>query len=278
MTRSRGWVYTLNNPTDQDQKSLEDYITEYHVFTLEIGESGTPHLQGYFEFKSPKSFATLKKAFPTCHFEPRKGTKYEAANYCLKTGDPTYESGTRPAPPAQSPTDRIRELTSAGHSKRDIIESGANLRDLNYYDAIRDVLEPQRTTAPTVHWFYGPSGSGKTTTAYAECSSHDYYCLPSNPKWWPGYDRHTHVIIDELRDQLSLHYILRLLDFLPLKVEIKGGHVSMVAEHIYITTLYSPTAWINKYAPSEPPEQLLRRIDDLRQFTIIPGFETTSTN
>lgn len=271
-TRARGWCYTANSYTPELETSLQKYKSEYHVYTHEIGESGTPHLQGYIEFTSPKKFSTLRKRFHGVHFEQRRGTKYDAMAYCIKTGPPTFESGERPTKP--QPKNNylsIREQVSSGATKRAIIESGATLRDLNYLDAIRDVFEPQRTNKPIVHWFYGDSGTGKTTCAHSECADTDVYCVPPNPKWWPGYDRHTHVIVDELRDQWSISMLLRLLDFLPLKVEIKGGHVTMVAEHIYITTLYSPSAFMRKYYPGEQAQQLLRRIDDLRFFSYAPG-------
>lgn len=270
MTRSRAWCYTLNNPTEEDIASLQAYKTKYHVYTLEHADEGTPHIQGYFEFKSAKQFSTLHRKFPTAHFEQRKGTAYEAASYCWKeTGEPDYEKGERPEESKSGPSDRyeqVRESVASGQSKRQLIDNGASLQQLNYYDQIRDVLEPERSVKPIVHWFYGPSGSGKTTAALNECSDYDYYCAPPNPKWWPGYDRHTHVIVDELRDQWSITFLLRLLDVLPLKVEIKGGHVTMVAEHIFITTLYSPEEFMHRYYSGEPSQQLLRRIDDLREY------------
>lgn len=268
MSRARGWCYTANNYTDVLEEQLQSYTSVFHVYTREVGDSGTPHLQGYIEFKSAKQLSTLHKRFNTLHWEQRRGTKWEAYNYCIKTGPPTFLHGDIPVEETtkKDPYKELRTRITQGATKRDIIESGANIRDLDYLDRVRDVLEPQRDTKPTVHWFCGPSGTGKTTTALNECSDYDFYCVPSNPKWWPGYDRHTHVIIDELRDQYTISQLLRLLDFLPLKVEIKGGHVTMTAEHIYITTLYTPEDFMHKYYCGEEDTQLIRRIDDLRHF------------
>lgn len=81
MTRSRTWCFTLNNPDG----SLEfpDSV-RYCKWQLESGDNGTPHYQGYVEFSQPMRLAALKKWLPRAHFEPRKGSRDQAREYCSK--------------------------------------------------------------------------------------------------------------------------------------------------------------------------------------------------
>jgi len=71
----------LNNPTEklkppQHLKTL--------LYAPEIGSSGTQHFQGYIELATPQALSFLKAWLPGAHFEPRRGTQWEAAIYCLK--------------------------------------------------------------------------------------------------------------------------------------------------------------------------------------------------
>lgn len=57
------------------------------VFGKEVGEEGTPHLQGYLEAKNSVDFDSLKRAFPMIHWEKAKGSKQANLCYCTKEND-----------------------------------------------------------------------------------------------------------------------------------------------------------------------------------------------
>ena len=63
MSRSRGYCFTINNPTGWDEADIEGLSTaaEYYVYGRETGEEGTPHLQGYVRFKNAISFMRIKQ-------------------------------------------------------------------------------------------------------------------------------------------------------------------------------------------------------------------------
>ncbi len=65
MSRYRNLVFTLNNYTQSEVNAIKtldgDNDISYLIFGYEVGESGTPHLQGYIELSKQKSLRQLKK-------------------------------------------------------------------------------------------------------------------------------------------------------------------------------------------------------------------------
>lgn len=103
MSQSQGskckhWCFTINNhdATDKDSLSaLYPGACTYIIFEEEVGDSGTPHIQGYIEFSAKQRITSIKKiqVFSRAHLEPRKGKPKAAADYCRKDGQAT-ELGT----------------------------------------------------------------------------------------------------------------------------------------------------------------------------------------
>lgn len=88
-SRSRGWCYTWNNYTQQDYSDIHEWQTQQtqcYVMGEEVGESGTPHLQGYMYFKNQRTFNQMKKHWPKCHWEKARGKPIDNYNYCSKDG------------------------------------------------------------------------------------------------------------------------------------------------------------------------------------------------
>lgn len=86
------WVFTLNNPLPGDDGGLWLLPYEYAVLGNEVGESGTPHIQGYVIFKKKYRLAQLKAHSAQghrAHWEPQSqySTPAQAAEYCMKDGN-----------------------------------------------------------------------------------------------------------------------------------------------------------------------------------------------
>lgn len=83
------WCFTHNNWTLPELDQLEHIFTllEYsYIIGEEVGASGTPHLQGYFETKDHvriRPIEKLKLPFKP-HFEHAKGTREQNITYCTK--------------------------------------------------------------------------------------------------------------------------------------------------------------------------------------------------
>jgi hypothetical protein len=91
MSRAKHWCFTVNNPASAERERIialgEDDSVEYLVFGNEVGESGTPHLQGFITFVDRMRLAQLKKTVSDRgHFEVAKFPE-KAAEYCKKEGD-----------------------------------------------------------------------------------------------------------------------------------------------------------------------------------------------
>lgn len=86
------WCFTLNNYTDDEVKAIMMLVPKYCKKALigkEVGEEGTPHLQGYINLKTEKKTrtpSTLLK-IPRAHFERCKGSEASNLNYCGKDDD-----------------------------------------------------------------------------------------------------------------------------------------------------------------------------------------------
>lgn len=68
------WCFTYNNPPDPIDPIVQGLqkICKKFVFQQEIGENGTPHLQGYVHLRSKCRLSKLKSQYPTVHWEPTR--------------------------------------------------------------------------------------------------------------------------------------------------------------------------------------------------------------
>ena len=98
---NRRYCFTLNNWTDAEYANLasllsQENVVSYGVVGKEIGEQGTPHLQGFVIFKSPQRLDAVRSLIPRAHLEVARATSEQASGYCKKDGD-FVEFGTFPS-------------------------------------------------------------------------------------------------------------------------------------------------------------------------------------
>ena len=94
MSKARNYCFTFNNYTVEEHTDIMVIECKYLVIGKEIGESGTPHLQGFIAFNNQRSFNGMKKLIPRAHIEVAK-TIDEAIEYCKKDGE-FFEKGEPP--------------------------------------------------------------------------------------------------------------------------------------------------------------------------------------
>ncbi|AXH76208.1 MAG: putative viral replication protein [Atripovirus timinis] len=91
MSQSKVWCFTLNNPTDDITDRVrafgESPGVEYLIFGKEVGDSGTPHLQGFIKYKERQRMSGVKIDIgANCHVEVARNVP-ASVTYCKKDGD-----------------------------------------------------------------------------------------------------------------------------------------------------------------------------------------------
>lgn len=281
MSKARNYCFTINNYTDADEEALKSWVTDllaaYVVYGKEVGESGTPHLQGYAEFNKQFRLTELKKLHATAHWEERKGTREQAVNYCKKDGE-VIEHGVpkRGSLLGGSKGEKNKilpymDLIKKGDIKSIAEDANCSLSVLKHVMTAAPLFEtPRDRSIPMkVNWYYGPTGTGKTRKAYYEAERlgmGDVYIKASNNKWFDGYDGERVVIFDDLRSNwFEYSFLLKLLDRYPTRVECKGGSRQWKAEVIYVTSPFKPEEMYStmqeRDLDKDSIQQLIRRVE-----------------
>lgn len=124
--KSNRVCFTLNNYEESEIDALcnwLDYLAEkvlYAIIGQEIGESGTPHLQGFISLchthlKAKDGIIRWWKAQPglgRAHLEASRGTDFENEIYCSKDGP--YMSWGEPKLPTKDAFETIVEACKMG--------------------------------------------------------------------------------------------------------------------------------------------------------------------
>jgi len=87
--KAKNWCFTINNPPDDLDKATlhNDEYFQYAIWGREVGESGTPHFQGYVQFTKQRSRVQVSALLPTAHLEIQKArSNIDAQEYCKKDG------------------------------------------------------------------------------------------------------------------------------------------------------------------------------------------------
>ncbi len=146
----RRYWFTWNNFPDQYKTTLEQFYKEncdYLVFSEEVGNKGTKHVQGYLELKERKRTTWLTKKLKGIAFGYANGSAQENANYvagmCNKKNmlfNPSFTKWGSPRNEQQGKRNEliaIKEAIEAGASKENILSNFMQAyRCLKWIDAL----------------------------------------------------------------------------------------------------------------------------------------------
>lgn len=259
MSRARNFTFTQNNyPNTELVDSIE---CKYIIYGKEVGESGTPHLQGFVSFANAKTLSAVIKLLPGCHVEVAK-TVNAAIEYCKKESN-YVERGEKPCTQVEKGAKNAerwkRARESAAEGNFDEIPDDIRFK---YYKNIeyfhQSALKQQKLddTEEDHEWYYGDTGTGKSRKAREE--NPDAYLKMCN-KWWDGYNGEDVVIIedfDKKHDVLG-HHMKIWLDRYPFLAEVKGGSIKIRPKKIIVTSNYHPEQIWEDNGTYEP---IMRRI------------------
>lgn len=243
--RTQHWIFTINNYTASSTPVFDEKVHDYMILGREVGEKGTPHIQGYVKFKIMKRFQTVKKLFPLAHIEPMYSTPDACIKYCQKEGD-FDEFGVVPETRKSAASKKMkRNWEDAWQAaKEGRIEDIPTSMRFQYYSAIKRIRQdypdtPNDLEDPCGLWFYGPSGVGKSHTARARYP--DHYDKPLN-KWWDGYRNQKTILLDDVDHTHAKwigHHLKRWADRYSFPAEQKGTTIQIRPERIIVTSQYT---------------------------------------
>lgn len=119
VSQSNSWCFTLNNYTPSDIEALlaldGNADIPHLVFGREIGDNGTPHLQGYIRFVKKKRIGGVKRIVGmNAHVEVARNP-VAAIQYCKKDGDFTEIGGWESQQGQRNDLQEIMDLVSEGN-------------------------------------------------------------------------------------------------------------------------------------------------------------------
>lgn len=213
--RASAWVFTLQDDGEfkEEFKEIKEHkLVRYLCYQKEIGESGNAHYQGYIELNGRCRLSAMKKLNASAHFEPRRGSREQARDYCRKEesrvpGTEPIEWGTWNNKGSGARTDlaALYESVKNGDDFADIqeqhLESYAKyykFADRARTNLKRKIMESRPFQKPTIKTYWGETGCGKTRLVHE--SEPDVYtvdCGTSQTLWWDNYDGQEAILFDD---------------------------------------------------------------------------------
>lgn len=319
----RAGVFTLNNPTDEAKayfKNIEEIFVRtgdvppfslddpvppgcmnlpwrYGVGQLEIAPgTGTPHIQGYFEFTKQLGFSTIKSKLPgEPHIEERRGSASDCIRYCKKDDSRhpdlwQFEFGKSVGQGFRSDLDgtanKVAEEVMEGNSLDEIKMDHPGYfmekkEKIMAFRAMHRAVRVRRDKKFII--MYGPTGSGKTATVDLKFPDHHDLMMPTKdgPMWWDGYSGEDTVVLDEFgKGKIPYNTIKRLVDYKVHTYPVKHSSCLANPKNVIVTTTVHPKDWYPGVQDKKEFQRRIREFGELWEFSgsgVYPDFAYTVT-
>lgn len=268
----RHCCFTLNNYVEEeDVPRISDWFEEeakYWIIGREVGDSGTPHLQGYASFRGRHSFSYVRsKLGSRCHIESARGTARQNREYCSKGGNFVEGGAINEGRSGGTRDETARQFMAAVELGDRGVSAFADTFPGTYIfsgsNMLRNALSlrlPCERAGINVRWIFGLPGVGKSKLAHETLP--EAYVKDPRTKWWNGYLLQKDVIIDDFGPGgIDINHLLRWFDRYKCMVETKGGMIALHAINFIVTSNFKPSdifKWGDDVHPQIPA--LERRI------------------
>lgn len=270
--RNRNWgPNTLNNYTDVQKHYIIEFCKREcttWVVAEEVGENKTPHLQFAFSLKNAKSFKGLRDQLPNgVHLEITLDVE-AAFDYCgkpSKKGEVVAvhrsEEAPKRDPGRRTDLDKVYDAWKSRWTLDRFLDDRPSMCQIKLFERLCEHRNSVRDKPKEKHviWLWGDSGKGKTTAAKALIGERPYYLVDGTD--WKTYDGERILFFDDIRPQVtSCREMLRITDRDGYIANVKFSRVALKHDVVILTNIDHPRTYWNKYHPSEPADQWLRRI------------------
>ena len=268
----KSWCFTINNYTSNDEAFVNNLECQRLAVGKEVGESGTPHLQGFVVFKKGYRFSAMKKLFPTAHLQVAKSWQH-AWNYCINDGNFTiqnhdsqgqrtdienYRDAIKDSQGQRTDIENYRDAIKGGYDDRQLCDEFPHefLR-FNRTRDMRNAYITERTEMTKCLWIHGKAGSGKSThvkQTYPGCDWLEY-----DGKFFSHYKNRDTVVFDGIdMNTISRTLFLKLVNHIPYKLRVMGAYQEWNPTTLIIITNDHPKYWIHYQDPA-----VQRRISEI---------------
>lgn len=246
---SKRWVFTLNNPSEEDNPILwlKDEV-DYLYAAPELGDNGTPHWQGFFQTKNPTRVTALRKLNERAHFDKMAGTMEQNLTYCSKQQLPDAPTavtlGTFPETPGEREKNRwvrIHTLAKGGDKQAFIDEfpTESFLHKTKFETWVAHYRPAPVSLPHTVRhlYFYGESGTGKSLAARTRYPG---LYVKDGTKWWQDYNGEEVVLMDDLDPgdlkEIGTSVLKTWFDIYPFRAAVKGSSLGLIRPKLFVIT------------------------------------------
>lgn len=274
----KSYPFTLNNYTDEEVELFKEFTHEHltHLYIgKEVGEKGTPHLQGFVAFEKTKRWTGIQKMSPvwarvSATTGKTKGSVKQNRDYCLKDGDVLVDFGD-PGAGKRNDLKDFKDAILSGATKCDLYMDfcGMMAKYPKFYEGLRKhylkLREyppglPSRTREVKVEIHWGKSGGGKSHYAHAlgACKLD-----LASKGWFDGYDDDEVVVIEEFDWQkFDIDFAKNLFDDKPVLLNIKGTAGYANWNRVILTSNNDPSGWWPN-ASQEDRDAFMGRITEI---------------
>lgn len=263
MAKARGWVFTLNNYTEEEAAAILVTDCKYVCYGREVGEEKkTQHLQGYIYFDNARSLRSVKRIIgDRAHLEIQRGSSAEAIAYCEKDGD-FVERGERPNQGRRTDIWDVKKSIEEGHSELALYQMHFDVmikygKGFMRYRQLMNKLKIEKWTNVYVTVIWGDAGTGKTRKVME--MENDVYQVDNYP-WFNGYNNQEAILFDDFYGGIKYCEMLRLLDGYPMQLNAKYGFTLKNWKKVYLTSNVHPDLW---YTNVPNKDALKRRINKI---------------
>jgi len=221
--RCKGWFMTINNPTKDDFKALNEDKLAWSTGQIEVGDKcGTPHIQVTIYYENARIIPV--KRYPRASIYPCRNIA-ACRNYCNKGYTRVlgpFSFGVEPKQGKREDLKALHERMKEGESVDEILlndpyayhEFGRTLNALKSAMLWKPKKgEIDRGFMTQGVWIYGPTNCAKSHCMMELCKGKTFYMLPNDGGWWDNYEQQEVLCLNDFRgDIVSYNRLLQLVD------------------------------------------------------------------